>query len=182
MKEWHDCYQLKFVKSAMEPSICLWKHEGKMAFPPNNELKRDLLHLIHDKPTAAHAGQYWTIYTAKRVAWWPAMSKWVKNYIRGCTKCQQNKSLMHRTPIPQYKIDVPPFAQPFEVVLMDLITQLPNSYGYDAILTIVDHSCTRAALFLPCMTNVTGEGIAKLYLENVYRWLFCICSLYGPIC
>ena len=53
---------------------------------------------------------------------------------------------------------------------MDLITQLPNSHRYDAILTIVDHGCTRAALFLPCTTNVTGEGIAKLYLENVYKW------------
>ena len=53
---------------------------------------------------------------------------------------------------------------------MDLITQLPNSHGYDAILTIVDHSCTRAALFLPCTTNVTGEEITKLYLDNVYRW------------
>ena len=39
MKEWHDHYQLEFVKSAMEPSICLWKHEGKMVFLPNNELK-----------------------------------------------------------------------------------------------------------------------------------------------
>ena len=56
MKEWRDCYQLEFIKSAMEPSIRLWKHEGKMVFPPNDELKRDLLHLIHDKPTAAHVG------------------------------------------------------------------------------------------------------------------------------
>ena len=39
MKEWHDCYQLEFVKSAMELMIRLWKHEGKMVFPPNNELK-----------------------------------------------------------------------------------------------------------------------------------------------
>ena len=53
---------------------------------------------------------------------------------------------------------------------MDLITQLPNSHGHDAILTIVDHRCTRAALFLFCMTNITGEGIAKLYLDNVYKW------------
>ena len=99
-----------------------------------------------------------------------AMSKWVENYVKGCTKCQQNKTLTHRTTPPPYKIDVPPTAQPFEVVAMDLITQLPNSHGYDAILTIVDHGCTRAALFLPCTTNVTGEGIAKLYLDNVYRW------------
>ena len=170
MKEWRDRYQLEFIKSAMEPSIRLWKHEGKMVFPPNDELKRDLLHLIHDKPTAAHVGRDWTIYTAKRVAWWPAMSKWIENYVKGCAKCQQNKALTHRITPPPYKINVPPAAQPFEIVAMDLITQLPNSYGYDAILTIVDHGCTRAALFLPCTTNITGEGIAKLYLDNVYRW------------
>ena len=65
MKEWCDRYQLEFVKSTMEPTIRLWKHEGKMVFPPNDELKQDLLHLIHNKPTAAHVGQDWTIYTTK---------------------------------------------------------------------------------------------------------------------
>ena len=98
------------------------------------------------------------------------MSKWVENYVKGCTKCQQNKPLTHRTPTLQYKINIPPFAQPFEVISMDLITQLPDSHRYDAILTIVDHGCSRAALFLLCTTNITGEGIAKLYLENVYKW------------
>ena len=38
MKEWCDRYQLEFIKSAMEPTIHLWKHEGKMVFPPNDEL------------------------------------------------------------------------------------------------------------------------------------------------
>lgn len=73
-------------------------------------------------------------------------------------------------PTPQYKIDVPPFANPFEVVSMDLITQLPTSHGYNAILTIVDHGCTRAAIFIPCTTNITGKGIAHLYLDHVYKW------------
>ena len=98
------------------------------------------------------------------------MSKWIKNYIKECTKCQQNKTLMHRIPTPQYKINVPPFAQPFKVVSMDLITQLPKSHRYDAILTIINHGCTRAALFIPCTTNITGEGVAELYLNNVYKW------------
>ena len=53
---------------------------------------------------------------------------------------------------------------------MDLITNLPDSHGHDAILTIVDHGCTRATVFLPCKTTITGEGIATLYHENVYRW------------
>jgi len=53
---------------------------------------------------------------------------------------------------------------------MDLITGLPNIRGKDAILTIVDHGCSRAALFLPCSTMITGPGITTLYLKNVYPW------------
>ncbi len=53
---------------------------------------------------------------------------------------------------------------------MDLITGLPPVHGHDAILTIVDHGCSRSAIFLPCSTAITGVGIAQLYLEHVYRW------------
>jgi hypothetical protein len=35
---------------------------------------------------------------------------------------------------------------------------------------IIDHGCSRVAIFLPCMTTIMGAGIAQLYLDNVYRW------------
>jgi hypothetical protein len=53
---------------------------------------------------------------------------------------------------------------------MDLITGLPPHQGFDAILTIVDQGCSRAAVFLPCATTITGLGIAQLYLDNIYQW------------
>jgi hypothetical protein len=53
---------------------------------------------------------------------------------------------------------------------MDLITRLPSHQGFNAILTIMDQGCSRAAVFLPCTTTITGPGIAQLYLDNVYRW------------
>jgi Chromo (CHRromatin Organisation MOdifier) domain len=53
---------------------------------------------------------------------------------------------------------------------MDLITGLPPQGGKDAILTIVDHGCSRAAIFLPCNTTITGPEIAQLYLEHVFQW------------
>src|SRR5258708_14281321 len=53
---------------------------------------------------------------------------------------------------------------------MELITGLPLAQGHDAIPTIVDHGCSRSAIFLPCSTTITGVGIAQLYLEHVYRW------------
>src|SRR6202789_1922503 len=63
-----------------------------------------------------------------------------------------------------------PNRAPFKTVAMDLITQLPKSEGSDTILMIVDQGCSRAAVFLPCSTTITGEGVVQLYLEHVYRW------------
>ncbi len=61
-------------------------------------------------------------------------------------------------------------ALPFQQITMDLITGLPMQHRYNAILTIVDHGCSRAAIFLPCADTITGPGIAQLYLDHVYRW------------
>src|SRR6267154_971727 len=98
------------------------------------------------------------------------MNAWIANYVKGCATCQQNKTLTHQKRPPLFRILAHPMAFPFQVVAMDLITQLPKSEGSDAILTIVDQGCTRAAMFLPCSTTITGEEVARLYLENVYCW------------
>jgi hypothetical protein len=61
-------------------------------------------------------------------------------------------------------------APPFTQIVMDLITGLPLSRGYNAILTIVDHGCSRGAIFLPCKSMITGPQITQLYYEHVYPW------------
>jgi hypothetical protein len=131
--------------------------------------KREILSQYHDDPTAGHPGRDNTITLVKRHHHWTGMNNWIRKYVEGCTVCQQNKNLPKKA-TPEYRIPVPTAALPFEVIAMDLITQLPESNGYDAILTIVDHGCTRAALFLPCKTTITGAEIARLYFDNVYRW------------
>jgi hypothetical protein len=98
------------------------------------------------------------------------MNDWIANLVKGCATCQQNKNLTHRRKTPLFRIPAHRTAFPFQVIAMDLITQLPKSEGSDAILTIVDQGCTQAAVFIPCSTTVTGEGIAQLYLEHVYQW------------
>ena len=80
------------------------------------------------------------------------------------------KNLTHRAKTPPYCINVPTNPQPFAQIAMDLITGLPLSKGYDVILTIVDHGCSRATLFLPCKTMILGPQIAKLYLRHLYTW------------
>ena len=47
---------------------------------------------------------------------------------------------------------------------------LPKSRGFDSILTIVDHGCSRGTIFLPCQSTVTRPQIAQMYYQHVYPW------------
>ena len=98
------------------------------------------------------------------------MSQWITNYVKGCATCQQNKIQTHKKRTPTFGITTTPGMKPFSQITLDLITGLPQINGKDAILTIVDHGCSRAAIFIPCATTITGPGIAQLYLRNVYPW------------
>jgi hypothetical protein len=60
--------------------------------------------------------------------------------------------------------------QPFQRVVMDLITGLPPVKGRDTILMIVNQGCSCAAIFLPCSTMINRLGIAQLYHDHVFRW------------
>ena len=52
---------------------------------------------------------------------------------------------------------------------MDFIVKLPLSNGYNSILTVTDHDCTKAVILIPCNEAITAEGVAKLYLEHVFK-------------
>ena len=58
----------------------------------------------------------------------------------------------------------PPFSQPVKNR-----AQLPFSNGYDLVLMITDHDCTKAVIFIPCNEAITAEGVPKLYLEHVFK-------------
>jgi hypothetical protein len=57
---------------------------------------------------------------------------------------------------------------PFETVAMDFITKLPESQGYDSILTITDHNCMKASIFIPCREEIKAEGTVALYIQHVF--------------
>ena len=154
-----------------EPGRTTWRDkEGQLVVPSDNALKRRILREYHDHWGTGHPGHDETIRKVQNNYFWPLQRAWINQYIKGCTTCQQNKNLMHITKTPLYKITVPENAPPFTQIVMNLITGLPLSRGYDAILTIVDHGCSQGAFFLPCKTTITGPQIAQLYYEHVYPW------------
>jgi hypothetical protein len=54
------------------------------------------------------------------------------------------------------------------VISINFIVELPESHGYDAIMCVVD-SLTKHAHFIPTHTTINTQGIAILFLKEVYK-------------
>jgi len=128
------------------------------------------MNLMHNHPSAGHPGRDETLHKTQEQYQWSGIKEWIANYVKGCTICQQNKIITHRTKVPPYRIPTETNTRPFQHVAMDLITGLPPVRGKDTILTIVDQGCSHAAIFLACDTTITGPGITQLYMDYVFRW------------
>ena len=138
--------------------------------PPDGNLKRRMLQELYNHWGAGHLWRDETIRQVQHDYLWPLERAWINQYIKGCATCQQNKNLTHITKTPLYKITVPEDVPPFTQIVMDLITGLPKLQGYNAVLTIVDHRCSRGAIFLPCHTTITRPQIMQLYYKHIYPW------------
>jgi len=161
IRKWANTYQLHQENNT-------WWKEDALVVAGNNNLKRGVISTFHDPPYRRHPGIGNTIALLKQNYWWPNLKRDMEEYVKGCAVCQANKINTHHQKPHLYPITTDPEAQPFKVVTMDFITKLPPSQGYDSILTITDHDCTKAALFIPCNETIMSKGVAKLYLQHVY--------------
>jgi Chromo (CHRromatin Organisation MOdifier) domain len=95
------------------------------------------------------------------------MMVFIKNFIEGCTKCQQMKVNTHPTAPPLSLIRTT-VSRPFELVTTDFITDLPENDGNNFIMVMVDHGLTKGVIFIPCNKTINALGVANLYLQHVY--------------
>jgi len=90
------------------------------------------------------------------------MTTFVKKYVTGCDMCQQMKNRPQQSFGPLMPNKVP--NRPWEIISMDLITQLPESNGYNAICVIVDR-LTKRTHFIPMFSS---KNMAQLLYDKVY--------------
>jgi Integrase zinc binding domain len=167
LKEWEFACTLypQMAKQEQDPDPFLVR---KIYLEDDPETRRKALHEIHDTPVGGHPGiaNTWKLVKCKYTG--PHLHKFVEQYIKGCAKCQESKVITHTKRTPLYHFDTYAEQGPFQYVSMDLITDLPPSNKYDAILTIVDQECSKAAKFLPCKKTIDGQGIAQLYFQHLF--------------
>ena len=157
---WQTTHRLEDKQGA------LWKGSA-LVVVGNNDLKREVITLFYNSPTAGHPGIVKTMELLGQYYWWPGMRNDITNYIKGCATCQMTKTNTNPNKPALYLITTEPNALPFQTVAMDLIMDLPISEGYDTIFTVTDHDCSKAAFFIPCNKIIDAKGIAGLYATHI---------------
>ena len=160
LKPWVDPHKLKEIAGT-------WFHNGRRVVTGEIQEKRQIIKSCHDPPIYGHPGISKTIQLVERQYWWPRMKFDITDYVKGCAECQRHKVNNRPTKAPLQPIYPKPEATPFDTVAIDFITKLPVSQGFDSILTVTDHDCTKAAIFIPCNEEINAEGTAELYLRHV---------------
>ena len=162
LRPWVDPHKLKRMSGT-------WWKGNQLVVTANMPMRRSIVQMHHNPPTYGHPGISRTLDLTARRYWWPCMAQDVKDYVKGCADCQRNKTNNQARRAPLSPIFAKPDALPFEMVAMDFIVKLPLSNGYDSVLTVTDHDCTKAVILIPCNETITAEGVAKLYLEHVFK-------------
>ncbi|CDJ28185.1 Retrotransposon nucleocapsid protein, related [Eimeria mitis] len=121
---------------------------------------------MHDHALAGHGGVNTTVERVARSFWWPRMRPSIEEYVLSCPDCQQQKprntlkpGFLHSLPIPD---------RTWTDISMDFIVGLPLVRGHDSIYVVVDR-LSKYAHFIPCSSTVTAEGVAQLFINNVWK-------------
>ena len=116
-------------------------------------------------PTAGHPGRWKTLELVVRNYWWPGLSGYVARYVRGCNTCNCVKSFPTQKVRKLMPNKIPD--RRWQIISVDMIGELPESRGNNAILVVVDRLSKRIHV-IPTVTSVDSEGVAHLFLENVW--------------
>src|ERR1700744_5143862 len=159
LKTWALTFPLKTVGD-------LYWHGDRLVVVDDLPLRRGVISLYHDSPTAGHPGISNTLWALSRDYWWPNMKTMVMDYIKGCHLCQSRKNNPTKAKPPPFPMPSDSFTIPFTSIALDFIVKLPLSDTYDSILTITD-TFSKANIFIPCNETIDAEKTALLYATYI---------------
>ncbi|KAB5587545.1 Retrotransposable element Tf2 [Ceratobasidium theobromae] len=139
---------------------------GKIYIPNDLTLRKLVIESRHDNIAAGHPGHFRTLELISRMFYWPGMKKSIVSYINTCESCIRSKP-SNRLPIGLLlPTEIP--HRPWEEIAYDLIVGLPDSDGFDAILTVVDRF-SKMAHFIPTHSTATAIDVANLFITHIWK-------------
>src|SRR5260221_7468662 len=141
-------------------------YRGRVYVPDDPQLHHDLVHAHHSTTVARHPGRWKTLELVLQNYWWPGLSRYLAKFITGCDACNQMKTFPTQKVGKLIPNKVPD--RRWQVISIDMIRELPDSKGYNAVLVVVDRLSKRIHA-VPTVTSLDSAGVAQLFLEHVWH-------------
>ncbi len=130
-------------------------------------LRPRLLSRVHTTLSSGHPGITATENLLRNRLWWPTLLTDTTKYVQTCITCNTSKSLRQ---LPAGLLNpLPTPRRPWSHIVIDFITDLPNSIGNTTILTIVDRF-SKACRLIPLPKLPTSFETAELLCNHVFRF------------
>jgi hypothetical protein len=143
----------------------LYMYNGRIMVP--SSLRLSVMKLCHDTLPSGHLGIRKSLSLVARTYWWPTFRKDVTNFVSSCQTCAMAKTTRSKPAGLLMPLPVPP--RPWFSLSMDMVTDLPVTKDkFDSILVVVDRF-SKMAHFIPCTKTLSSNGLAILFLKNVFR-------------
>ena len=121
---------------------------------------------MHDSPLGGHAGFHKTYQRVKREFFWKNLKGDVRQYVKECDSCQRNKVENVNPAGLLQPLDIP--SHVWTSISMDFIEGLPNSYGKNSIMVVVDR-LSKYAHFMTLSHPYTASKIAQVFVDQVFK-------------
>src|SRR5258705_4182393 len=132
-------------------------YRGKVYVPDNPQLRHDLVHAHHSATVAGHPGRWKTLELVSWNYWWPGLSRYVAKFVTGCDACNWTKTFPTQKVGKLIPNKVPD--RHWQVISVDMIGELLDSKGYNAVLVVVDH-LSKWVHTVPTFTSLDSAGVA----------------------
>src|SRR5260370_3802759 len=138
---------------------------GRVYVLENPQLCHGLVHPHHGAAITGHPRRWKTLELVSQNYWWPGLSRYVAKFVMGCDACNQTKTLPTQKVGKLIPNKVPD--RHWQVISIDMIRELPDLKGYNAILVVVDH-LSKWIHTIPTVTSLDSAGVAQLFLKHVW--------------
>src|SRR5258707_68118 len=140
-------------------------YQGRVYVPDDPQLCHDLVDAHHTTTVAGHPGRWKMLELVSWNYWWPGLSRYVAKFVAGCDTCNRMKTF------PMQKVGkLIPNKVPdrcWQVISVDMIGELPDSKGYNAVLVVVDH-LSKQIHAIPTVTSLDSARVTQLFLEHIW--------------
>src|SRR5258705_1164801 len=141
-------------------------YQGKVYVLDNPQLRHDLVHVHHSAIVARHPRHWKTLELVSWNYWWPGLSRYIAKFVTGCNMCNWAKTFPTQKVGKLIPNKVPDRC--WQVISVDMIGELLDSKGYNAILVVVDHLSKRVHT-IPTVTSLDSTRVAQLFLKHVWH-------------